>query len=468
MNQLRNLPAKYRCGMQSPSMTAGTFARYAGANVPRYTSYPTAPAFSPAVGESQYRGWLSAIPQGTGISVYLHVPFCRAMCLYCGCHTTVTARDEPIERYVDALEAEIELAGAAMPRGLLLRHLHFGGGSPTLVLPERMIALMARLRRHYTFTSDAEIAIEVDPRTLSAELAEVLGKTGFTRASIGVQSFDPVVQRAINRVQSFDVTQTAIDLLRGAGIKRINLDLIYGLPHQTVQSCRDTVSQALELAPDRFAVFGYAHVPAFKQHQRRLDEAALPGMDERLAQSQAIAASLREAEFAEIGLDHYARADDPLAEAWRTGALHRNFQGYTTDDAEVLVGFGSSAIGHLAQGYAQNTVLISDYLQRVAEGRLPVARGYALCEEDKVRAAVIERIMCDRRVDLDAVCGRFAWEPTRIIDEGYLAALEGDGLLARRGMVLEVTPAAYPLVRSVAAAFDAGLAQNRERYSRAV
>lgn len=390
------------------------------------------------------------------------------MCLYCGCHTTVTARDEPIARYLNALEAEIELVAAAMPHGLVLKHLHFGGGSPTLVPPDRMIALMARLRCHFAFAPDAEIAIEVDPRTLSAELAEALGKTGFTRASIGVQSFDPVVQRAINRVQSFEVTQAAIDLLGRAGIERINLDLIYGLPHQTVQSCCDTVTQALELAPDRFAVFGYAHVPAFKKHQRRLDEAALPDMEERLAQSQAIAASLTEVGLAEIGLDHYARADDPLAEAWRTGALHRNFQGYTTDDADVLVGFGSSAIGQLPQGYAQNTVLISDYLQRVAEGRLPVARGYALCEEDKVRAAVIERIMCDRRVDLAAVCGSFAWEPAQIVDEDYLAALEDDGLLARRGMVLEVTPAAYPLVRSVAAAFDAGLAQNRERYSRAV
>jgi oxygen-independent coproporphyrinogen-3 oxidase len=449
-------------------LTPETFARYAGANVPRYTSYPTAPAFSPSVGEDEYRAWLGAIPPGTGVSVYLHVPFCRAMCLYCGCHTTVTARDEPIERYLDALEAEIELAASAMPAGLPLRHLHFGGGSPTLVPPRRMLTLMDRLRRHFAFAPDAEIAIEVDPRTLSGELAAALGTAGFNRASIGVQSFDAVVQHAINRMQSFEETEAAIASLRHAGIARINLDLIYGLPHQTVESCRETVEQALRLGPDRFAVFGYAHVPAFKQHQRRIDADALPGMEQRLAQSQAIGVALTDASFAEFGLDHYARSDDPLAEAWRAGTLHRNFQGYTTDSAQVLVGFGSSAIGHLLQGYIQNTVLISDYLKRVAEGRLPVARGYALCEEDKVRAAVIERIMCDRRVDLDAVCGRFGWNAERIVDHGYLDTLEDDGLVRRRGAVLVVTPDAAPLVRSVAAAFDAGLAQNRERYSRAV
>ena len=454
--------------MIQAALTPEKFARYAAASVPRYTSYPTAPAFTSAVGEAEYRAWLAAIPTGTGVSVYLHVPFCRAMCLYCGCHTTVTARNEPIERYLNALEQEIELAAAEMPQGLPLRHLHFGGGSPTLIPPRRMATLLNRLRARFAFYSDAEIAIEVDPRTLSSGLAEAIGAAGFTRASIGVQSFDPVVQRSINRVQSYEETLQAAKSLRKAGVARINLDLIYGLPHQTVRSCRETVAKALELAPDRFAVFGYAHVPAFKKHQRRIDAEALPGTEQRLAQSKAIGAALIDAGFEEIGLDHYARPDDPMAKAWRNGTLHRNFQGYTTDSADVLIGFGSSAIGHLPNGYAQNTVLISDYLTRVAEGRLPIARGYAVNEEDKVRAAVIERIMCDRKVDLDAVCSRFAWPPERIIDRDYLSALEADGLVRRRGMSVEVEPEAYPLVRSVAAAFDASLAQNRERYSLAV
>jgi oxygen-independent coproporphyrinogen-3 oxidase len=448
-------------------MNPESFARYASSNVPRYTSYPTAPAFSPAVGERDYREWLGSIAPGAGISLYLHVPFCRSMCLYCGCHTTVSARDEPIERYMNALDREIDLVTAATPRGLTVRHLHFGGGSPTLVHPQRMVALMERLRREFAFAPEAEIAIEIDPRTLSSEMTAALGASGFNRASIGVQSFDPVVQHAINRIQSVEETEAAVRSLREAGVEGINVDLIYGLPHQTVASCLDTVEQALRMEPGRFAVFGYAHVPQFKKHQRRIDEAALPGFAERLEQSQAVADALK-AGYVEIGLDHFARADDPLAVAFQANTMHRNFQGYTTDSAEVLIGLGSSAIGRTPLGYAQNTVLISDYLTRVAEGRLPTARGYALTAEDKVRGAVIERIMCDRKVDLAAVCGRFGWDPEVLIDRNRLGELIGDGLVEERGSVLEVTAPAHPLVRSVAAAFDAYLNDNAGRYSRAV
>jgi oxygen-independent coproporphyrinogen-3 oxidase len=449
-------------------LTPESFARYARANVPRYTSYPTAPAFSAAVSEDQYRQWLAAIAPGAEISLYLHVPFCRSMCLYCGCHTTVSARDEPIERYMDALDREIGLVTAATTRGLAVRHLHFGGGSPTLVHPHRMRALMERLRHEFVFASDAEIAIEVDPRTLSGEMAAALGASGFNRASIGVQSFDPVVQRAINRIQSVEETEAAVRSLREAGVDGINFDLIYGLPHQTVASCLDTVEQALRMEPGRFAVFGYAHVPQFKQHQRRIDAAALPDFAERLAQSQAVAEALTAAGYVEIGLDHFARADDPLAIAFKANTMHRNFQGYTTDAAEVLIGLGSSAIGRTPPGYAQNTVLISDYLARVNEGRLPTARGYALTAEDKVRGAVIERIMCDRKVDLAAVCGSHGWDPEGLVDRNRLGELIDDGLVEERGSVLEVTAPALPLVRSVAAAFDAYLNDNAGRYSRAV
>jgi oxygen-independent coproporphyrinogen-3 oxidase len=454
--------------MTHAPLTPERFARYASANVPRYTSYPTAPAFSPSVGEEEYREWLASIAPGTGISLYLHVPFCRSMCLYCGCHTTVSARDEPIERYMNALDREIDLVTAATPPGLLVRHLHFGGGSPTLVHPRRMIALMERLRREFAFARDAEIAIEVDPRTLSAEMAAALGASGFNRASIGVQCFDPVVQRAINRIQSVEETDAAVRLLREAGVEAINFDLIYGLPHQTVASCLETVEQALRMKPGRFAVFGYAHVPQFKQHQRRIDAAALPGADARLEQSRAVAEALKAAGYVEIGLDHFARADDPLAIAFQANTMHRNFQGYTTDAAEVLIGLGSSAIGRTPSGYAQNTVLISDYLARVNEGRLPTARGYALSAEDKVRGAVIERIMCDRKVDLAAVADRFGWDPEQLADRRYLGELVSDGLVEERGTVLEVTAPAHPLVLSVAAAFDAYLNDNAGRYSRAV
>lgn len=448
-------------------MTPECFARYAATNVPRYTSYPTAPKFSAAVGESDYREWLGAVEPESRVSLYIHVPFCRSMCLYCGCHTTVTHRDAPIERYLDALEREIELVAAAAPGRLNVSHLHFGGGSPTLVPPHRMLALMGRLRTTFTIAPDAEIAIEVDPRTLTPDIAAALGAAGFTRASIGVQCFDPAVQQAINRLQTVGETEAAVTMLREAGLGGINFDLIYGLPRQTTASCLSTLDKSLAMAPDRFAVFGYAHVPQFKLHQRRIDAATLPDSGARLAQSRAIASALRRAGYAEIGLDHFARESDALAIAHRRNRLRRNFQGYTTDDAQVLIGIGSSAIGRTHPGYVQNTVLIPDYLARVADSRLPVTRGYALSEEDRVRAAVIERIMCDLKVDLDAVCAPFGWDPARLIDPEALARLAGDGLIVRHGAVIEVTEPAYPLVRSVAAAFDAYLADTAGRYSRA-
>lgn len=444
------------------------FARYAATNVPRYTSYPTAPAFSSAIGEASYHDWLSALAPDTSTSLYVHVPFCRSMCLYCGCHTTITARQDPIDRYLDTLIREITLISKIAPADLRVEHLHFGGGSPALVSPDRMQALMNSLQDAFAFTPDAEIAIEIDPRTLAPEMTQMLGTAGFNRASIGVQCFDPVVQKAINRIQSYEQTADAVTSLRQAGVGGINFDLIYGLPHQTIASCTDTVNKALKLQPDRFSVFGYAHVPDFKQHQRRIDASALPGMEDRLDQSRAIADALRGAGYIEIGLDHFARPDDPLAIAYQSGKLRRNFQGYTTDRADALIGFGSSSISHLPQGYAQNSVLISDYQKRVAEGHLPVTRGYALSAEDRVRAAVIERIMCDRRVDLAAVCGSMDWHPRDIIDRARVDGLVRDGLIEEDGDELELTPDAFPLVRSVAAAFDAYLGQTGPRHSRSV
>jgi oxygen-independent coproporphyrinogen-3 oxidase len=449
-------------------MRPETIARYAGSKVPRYTSYPTAPVFSTAVREPEYRDWLGALTGEAETSLYVHVPFCRSMCLYCGCHTTVTARHEPITRYLAALGREVALVAQAVPAALPVRHLHFGGGSPTLMEPAGMERLMDLLRRSFAFRPEAELAIEVDPRTLGPGMAEALGRAGFKRASIGIQCFDPAVQRAINRIQSFEQTEAAVAALRRAGLARINFDLIYGLPHQSIRSCLDTLEKSLRLGPDRFAVFGYAHVPDFKSHQRRLDAAALPGASARLEQSRLIADVLAEAGYVRIGLDHFALPDDPLALALGAGTLRRNFQGYTTDDADVLIGLGASSIGRLPCGFAQNEVRIADYQRRVAAGQLPVARGYAISRDDRLRGAIIERIMCDRRVDLDAICASFDSEPAHVVDEVRLDALERDGLIDRQGPLIEVRREAFPLVRSVAAAFDAHLAETAVRHARAV
>ncbi len=450
-------------------MKAEILARYADRPLPRYTSYPTAPHFIAAVGSGSYRQWLEAVPPGSDTSIYLHLPFCRSMCWYCGCHTTVTARDEPITRYVDALHREIDLIADALPGRIVAKHIHFGGGTPTLMQPVQFVALMDKLRERFEVPENAEIAIEIDPRTLDRRMVDALAVGGVTRASLGVQSFDPVVQRAINRVQTFEETGAAVADLRGAGIAAINFDLIYGLPHQTVESCLDTAARALELKPDRLAVFGYAHVPTFKLHQRKIEVSSLPGGAERHAQAEAIAAALVGVDYRRIGLDHYARPGDALAVAAENGTLHRNFQGYTTDACETLIGFGASSIGRLPQGYVQNALLIGDYQRRIAAGDMAVGKGRAFAPEDRLRAAVIERIMCDYRVDLDEVCGRFGADPDELLASAEgLDELGGDGIVRRERNVIAIADDARPLVRVLAAAFDQYLGDAPARHSRAV
>jgi oxygen-independent coproporphyrinogen-3 oxidase len=442
-------------------------AHYADARIPRYTSYPTAPHFSGAVGEKDYRSWLADLPDGRA-SLYVHIPFCRAMCWYCGCHTTVAAREAPVARYLDSLVKEIGLVSRYVRGSRTISHLHFGGGTPTMMSPNQMRWIMGELRRRFTFEDDAETAIEIDPRTLTEEIAATLGAWGFNRASLGVQSFDPAVQRAINRIQSFEETERAVGILRTAGVQQINFDLIYGLPNQSAKSCLATVRQALELRPDRFAVFGYAHVPSFKPHQRKIDETALPGTEARFVHSRAIANALVRAGYVEIGLDHFALPDDPLSKAAEDGRLHRNFQGYTTDEAEVLIGLGASSIGRMVQGYVQNETRIPIYQRIVNEGRLPIARGYRFTGDDRVRAEVIERLMCDHRADVGAICDRFGADSSGLLGAaGGLDRLEGEGLVRRSSSVIEVTDAARPLVRVVAATFDQYLDAGTT-YSRAV
>lgn len=441
--------------------------RYARTNVPRYTSYPTAPNFSASIDAFDYRNWLGALPESNA-SLYLHVPFCRAMCWYCGCHTTVAGRASPVTRYVSALAREVRLVADEIAGPLLVRHLHFGGGTPTLMAPGELRFLMTELRRAFSLSEDAEIAVEIDPRTLTADMAEVLGECGFNRASLGVQSFDPVVQQAINRVQGFDQVAAALRLLRRNGIDKVNFDLIYGLPHETLESCLRTVDQALQLTPDRIAVYGYAHVPSFKPHQRKIDAAALPGPEARFTHSRAIADAFVLAGYEEIGLDHFALPDDPLAIASAEGRLHRNFQGYTTDQAEVLIGLGASAIGRMPQGFVQNTVRIGDYQRLIGEGRLPTARGYAFAGDDRLRGALIERLMCDHEVDVGALCRRFGADPAPLIRTSALGRLMADGLVTMERDRIVMTPSARPLVRTVAAAFDAHLDRCTGRSSHAV
>jgi oxygen-independent coproporphyrinogen-3 oxidase len=442
---------------------------YGQERLPRYTSYPTAPHFSNAIGPETYAQWLKAIPQHATASLYLHVPFCRTMCWYCGCHTTVAKRDEPIAVYEAALRCEIELISRQIDRRVKVDHVHFGGGTPTIMAPESLTDLIGAVRQSFFVLPSAEIAIEIDPRTLSLAMIDALALGGVNRASVGVQSFDPVVQYAINRVQSYEETAAAAENLRRAGISALNFDLIYGLPHQTIASCLDTVRRCIELRPERFAVFGYAHVPTFKKYQRKIDEARLPDSVERNDQACAIANALKEAGYVQIGLDHFAMPSDPMTIALKEGRLRRNFQGYTIDDSSILLGFGSSAIGRLPQGYVQNEVAIGAYSDAIATGRFATAKGYCLTEDDVLRGEIIERIMCDFGVDIGAVCARHGAGADAVLKSApRLEQLVSDGVVEIEGNSLKVPDKSRFLVRSVAAAFDAHLDRSQRLHSRAV
>jgi oxygen-independent coproporphyrinogen-3 oxidase len=448
-------------------VTPDLVAKY-DSRVPRYTSYPTAPHFEAGVDEAAYRRWLRELPDGSASSIYLHVPFCASLCWYCGCHTRVVRGYEAVGEYVGLLEREMALV-AEEAAGLRAAHIHWGGGTPNMLDADDLARLMERLKQNFAVVSAAEVSAELDPRLLTPAQVRGLAAAGVTRASLGVQDFNPAVQRAINRVQPFEMTQHAVGWLRAAGIRGINFDLMYGLPLQTEESVLATVDRAATLEPDRVALFGYAHVPWLKKHQLLLPEHKLPGPADRVRQFDAAARRLVEHGYVHVGLDHFALPHDPMAQRLEEGGLRRNFQGYTDDGSTTLIGLGVSAIGTLPQGYVQNTTDVTLYRERLREGRLATARGRSLTGEDRLRRDVIERLMCDLAVDLDALARRHQRSPAEF-DEA-LAALDdlvADGIAAREGWRVEVTEAGRPLVRSVCAVFDAYLSKDAVRHARAL
>ena len=435
---------------------------YALANIPRYTSYPTAPHFGP-LEPAAYRTWLGQVPARTPLSLYLHVPFCKSLCWYCGCHTAVTRSSARIEAYAAALEAEARMLAGALHGHGGIAHLHLGGGTPTARGASALASVLHVIREEYGFRPGAELAAELDPRSLDDATVAALAEAGLTRASLGVQDISPVVQHRIGRVQSQDCVESAVERLRAHGIGSINVDVMYGLPGQGVAEVQATARFAAQLGADRVAVFGYAHVPWMKPHQNAIDSASLPGALERVLQADAAEAVLARAGYVAIGLDHFARPEDEMAIAWRDGELRRNFQGYTTDAAPALVGLGASAIGSLPAGYAQNEPDERKYVAAVQAGALPVKRGRALTEDDRLRRGVIERVMCDFALDLGAL-------PPVVLDEAMpaLARLDADGIIALERDYLRVTPEGRRHVRHVAAAFDAYLGTGSGRHSAAV
>jgi oxygen-independent coproporphyrinogen-3 oxidase len=435
---------------------------YARQNLPRYTSYPTAPHFGP-LEEAAYRGWLGQIRPGDALSLYLHIPFCKELCWYCGCHTAITRNQVRLSRYAEALAAEAGLLGAALPARPPVVALHLGGGTPSAIGAAGLRTVMDSLRSVFAFRPDAELSVELDPRTLDDHVVALLGREGFTRASLGVQDMDREVQERIGRIQPASMVEGAVRRLRDAGIAAINFDLMYGLPGQDTAHVAASARFAAEMGADRVAVFGYAHVPWMKPHQKAIEEALLPDAFARMEQADAAERTLLAAGYVAIGLDHFARPEDPMAVAQRAGVLRRNFQGYTTDTAPVLLGLGASAIGALPQGYAQNIPDERGWLAAVQAGHLPVARGLALTEDDRARRAIIEAVMCDLELDLARIPAAI-WESA----EPRLAPLLADGLATVEAGRLTVSEAGRRFVRHVAACFDARLGQGPARHSRAV
>ena len=432
-------------------------------NVPRYTSYPTAPHFSAAVGPELYGEWLGQLPRDAKLSLYIHVPFCTEMCFYCGCNTRAVRKREPVDAYAEQLLEEIALLRDLS--GHKLTHLHWGGGTPSILGAEWFETITTRLASRFDLSALKEHAIELDPRRLDRPLVQTLAAIGVNRASLGVQDTAPHVQQAIGRIQPFELVERAAAWLREAGIANLNIDLMYGLPTQTVRDVAHSAELAASLGAQRMALFGYAHVPWFKTHQKLIDDAALPGLSERLEQAEVAAETLTSMGYEAVGLDHFALPDDELCVAQRERRLHRNFQGYTTDDADALIGLGASAIGRLPQGFVQNAPDLGGYSRAVAAGRLPIVKGLTLSDDDRVRGDIIERLMCDFELDLDAVPGGAAHFATEL---EALRPLAAEGLLRIEGNRIAVTTSGRPFVRIAAAAFDTYLATSQKRHSVAV
>ena len=425
------------------------------ARVPRYTSYPPATHFRPGLGEADVAAWMQAIPKGSTVSVYVHVPFCRRLCWFCACRTQGTSTAEPVAAYVETLKTELKTAKRYLPEGVRIEHLHFGGGTPTLMEPEMIADLSAAVFDFAPLAPGAQFSVEIDPTEVDGARLDAFAAAGLNRASIGVQDFDPMIQEVIGRPQSYEITLEAVEMLRARGITSLNVDLLYGLPHQTEARIADSVHKVLSLHPDRIALFGYAHVPWMSKRQQLIPTEALPTPESRLKLFNTARDLFVGAGFAEIGIDHFALPEDGLERAHRAGTMHRNFQGYTEDESEVLIGFGASSIGRFPQGYAQNEPSTSKYQERVRAGELPIARGHTFGGDDHLRGRIIEQLLCDFRADFNQIAAEQGLDLAEILPlaEGLDEALPGATTL--EAGVLTIRPEAHPIARIVARYFDA-------------
>lgn len=424
------------------------------ARVPRYTSYPTAPQFASDLPGGTFSDWIEQIEPESAISLYLHVPFCRRLCWFCACRTQGTSNDAPVLAYAESLAAELELFRRKLPRGVRLSRLHWGGGTPTMLPPHAMRDLAAQVFDIAPLAEGGEFSVEIDPNEIDDARLDALAEAGMTRASIGVQDFDPEIQSIIGRDQSFEITKSTADALRARGITSLNADILYGLPNQTQRRISDSIQKLLSLNPDRIALYGYAHVPWMARRQQMIPSDTLPRPEERLDLFETARRLLIWDGYEEIGIDHFARPHDGLAKAAKAGTLRRNFQGYTDDAAPVLVGLGASSISRFPQGFAQNVSGTAQWKKAVEAGQFATARGHAFTPSDIWRARAIETLMCDFRLSISELTGKFgadAAELQKLIDRavlrfGVFVKLSSDGM--------EITTEGRPLTRMIAALFD--------------
>lgn len=433
---------------------------FAQEQLPRYTSYPPANRFSAAVGHGAASSALTALGRDATLSLYIHIPFCKKLCWYCGCHTSVPTPNDPLDAYVEALKGEIASVAPLLPPSATVTRLHFGGGSPDILLPRHVREIMSVLRANFSFSRVAEIAAELDPRGLSREVVDAYASAGLSRASLGVQVLDPAVQQRINRIQPRDQIETAVRDLRDAGVESLNMDLMYGLPGQTIDHVIETATFASMHDVDRVAVFGYAHVPWMKKHQKGIRTEDLPDGEARFRQSEAAASAMEAAGYLPIGFDHFAAPGDSLATADLQGRLRRNFQGYTDDDATALIGFGASAISSLPNLIYQNVADTGVYREHIAERRSPIVRGVVLTAEDRRIARTIEQILCDFEATIPADLLAAA--------KPRLASALAANLADLRGSTLTVTARGRPYVRNIAACFDPALSPQTGKHSLAI
>lgn len=434
---------------------------------PRYTSYPTAVEFHHGVKDEIYVERLARLNRAGDqpLSAYIHLPFCQERCAFCGCNVVITPHREVASRYLGAVAQEIDLLAAHLPDRRTIAQMHWGGGTPTYYEPQQLGELFASLRQHFTFTADAELGVEIDPRVTTTAHLDRLRLLGFNRLSMGVQDFDAKVQEAINRIQSYEQTRTLIEHARALGFGSINVDLIYGLPHQTLETFASTLSQVLTLRPDRVAAYSFAFVPWMSAHMKEIDRAALPSPEVKLGLLAATVDAFTGAGYTQIGMDHFALPTDELARAVDSQSLHRNFMGYTVKATTDLVALGVSAIGNVHGAFVQNTKKLPEYYEAVESGRFPIDKGYELSADDEIRRHVITELMCNFTLDVADVEGRFG-----IRFEDYFAAeLEkltvggqsavADGLVTVHPERITVEPMGRMFVRNLCMVFDKYLAQ---------